>query len=73
MKGDIIWKISLESGLQMKKIQRYGWIRCSVIDSGRTLIIHDYAYELQPNYPIIAGDTVSYVDIIDNFTCCNGL
>ena len=43
--------------------KRYGWIRCSVIDSGRTLIIHDYAYELQPDYPIIAGDTVSYVDI----------
>ncbi len=43
--------------------QRYGWIRCSVIDSGRTLIIHDYAYELQPNQPIIAGDTVSYVEI----------
>lgn len=42
---------------------RYGWIRCSVIDSGRTLIIHDYAYELQPDYPIIAGDTVSYVNI----------
>jgi len=44
-------------------IQRYGWIRCSVIDSGRTLIIHDYAYELQPDQPIIAGDTISYVDI----------
>lgn len=45
--------------------KRYGWIRCSVVDSGRTLIIHDYAYELQPDYPIIAGDTVSYVDIHD--------
>lgn len=48
-----------------ENIQRYGWIRCSVIDSGRTLIIHDYAYELHPDYPIIAGDTVSYVDIHD--------
>jgi hypothetical protein len=44
-------------------VQRYGWIRCSVIDSGRTLIIHDYAYELQPDYPILAGDTISYVNI----------
>lgn len=44
-------------------IMRYGWIRCSVVDSGRTLIIHDYAYELQPDQPIIAGDTVSYVEI----------
>ncbi|MFN0274814.1 MAG: T9SS type A sorting domain-containing protein [Chitinophagales bacterium] len=46
-----------------ESIQRYGWIRCSVIDSGRTLIIHDYAYELQPDQPILAGDTVSYVSI----------
>ncbi len=46
-----------------EEIQRYGWIRCSVIDSGRTLIIHDYAYELQPDHPIITGDTLSYVDI----------
>ncbi|HMX04159.1 MAG TPA: T9SS type A sorting domain-containing protein [Chitinophagales bacterium] len=44
-------------------IMRYGWIRCSVVDSGRTLIIHDYAYELQPDQPIIAGDTVSFVNI----------
>jgi len=42
---------------------RYGWIRCSVIDSGRTLIIHDYAYESKPNVGILAGDTVG--DIID--------
>lgn len=45
--------------------QRYGWIRCSVIDTGRTLIIHDYAYELQPDHPIITGDTMSYVNIHD--------
>jgi hypothetical protein len=43
----------------------FGWIRCSVIDSGRTLIIHDYAYELQPDYPILAGDTISYVNIYE--------
>lgn len=41
----------------------YGWIRCDVKDDGRTLIVKDYAYEMQPNYPIVAGDTVSYVEI----------
>lgn len=46
-----------------ENIQRYGWMRCSVIDSGRTLIIHDYAYELQPDFPILAGDTAHYVSI----------
>ena len=39
-------------------VQRYGWIRCSVIDSGRTLIIHDYAYESKPDTPILTGDTI---------------
>jgi len=48
--------------------RRYGWIRCSVIDSGRTLIIHDYAYEMQPDYPIIAGDTISYVNVHEQHT-----
>jgi hypothetical protein len=38
--------------------KRYGWIRCSVIDSGRTLIIHDYAYESKPDTPILTGDTI---------------
>ena len=41
----------------------FGWIRCDVKDEGRTLIVKDYAYEMQPNYPIVAGDTVSYVEI----------
>lgn len=44
-------------------VERYGWIRCSVIDSGHTLIIHDYAYELQEDLPIVSGDTMSYVNI----------
>ncbi|MBK6730443.1 MAG: T9SS type A sorting domain-containing protein [Bacteroidetes bacterium] len=39
-------------------IQHYGWIRCSVIDSGHTLIIHDYAYESKPDTPILTGDTI---------------
>jgi hypothetical protein len=38
--------------------KRYGWIRCSVIDSGQTLIIHDYAYESKPDTPILTGDTI---------------
>lgn len=41
----------------------YGWIRCDVLDEGRTLIIKDYAYEVEPEYPIVAGDTIEYVDI----------
>jgi hypothetical protein len=40
----------------------YGWIRCSVSDEGSVLTIHDYAYNMQPEQPIIAGDTNS-VDI----------
>lgn len=42
----------------------YGWMRCDVKDEGRTLIVKDYAYELQPEKPLLAGDTVSYVDVI---------
>lgn len=34
----------------------YGWIRCSVLDSGRTLIIKDYAYERFVDSAIVAGD-----------------
>jgi Secretion system C-terminal sorting domain len=44
----------------------YGWIRCDVIDTGRTLIIKDYAYELTPDNPILAGDTTHYVSIEQN-------
>ncbi len=46
----------------------YGWIRCDVKDEGRTLIIKDYAYETTPDYPIIAGDTLHYVEIIDSLS-----
>ncbi|MFZ1609497.1 MAG: T9SS type A sorting domain-containing protein [Chitinophagales bacterium] len=49
-----------------ESVQRYGWIRCSVIDSGHTLIIHDYAYESQPNHPIAAGSLETYVAIENN-------
>jgi hypothetical protein len=43
----------------------YGWIRCDVKDNGRTLIIKDYAYETTPDYPIVAGDTLHYSDVVD--------
>lgn len=36
----------------------YGWIRCSVQDSGRVLIIKDYAYENKPDVGILAGDMI---------------
>jgi hypothetical protein len=44
----------------------YGWMRCDVKDEGRTLIIKDYAYELEPDYPILAGDTAHFVSISEN-------
>ncbi|MFN3939596.1 MAG: T9SS type A sorting domain-containing protein [Chitinophagales bacterium] len=44
----------------------YGWIRCDVKDEGRTLVIKDYAYELQPDHPIVAGSTEHYVSIAEN-------
>ncbi|MBK7109140.1 MAG: T9SS type A sorting domain-containing protein [Bacteroidetes bacterium] len=47
-------------------LYHHGWIRCSVIDSGQTLIIHDYAYESQPNHPIAAGSLETYVAIDNN-------
>lgn len=43
----------------------FGWVRCSVLDSAEVLIIKDYAYETEMKHPIVAGDTVSYVDIND--------
>ena len=39
----------------------YGWIGCSVLDGGNELVIKDYAYELLPDVPIIAGDTVGRI------------
>ncbi len=38
--------------------KHYGWIRCSVGDSLKTLTVHDFAYELKCNTPIAAGDTI---------------
>jgi len=47
-------------------VNSYGWIRCDVKDEGRTLVIKDYAYETIPEHPIIAGDTLHYVEVIDS-------
>jgi hypothetical protein len=44
----------------------YGWIRCDVYEDERTLVVKDYAYELQPDLPIVAGSTVSYVPVTEN-------
>lgn len=41
----------------------YGWIRCSVLDTGRVLVIKDYAYELTPYAPILAGDTIGGIPV----------
>ncbi|MBK7035135.1 MAG: hypothetical protein IPH42_02020 [Bacteroidetes bacterium] len=43
----------------------YGWIRLDVKDSGRELVIKDFAYETECDHPIVAGDTISYVDVED--------
>lgn len=40
----------------------YGWMRCDVKEEGRVLVVKDYAYELQPDTPINAGDTFSYIN-----------
>ncbi|MCB9022241.1 MAG: T9SS type A sorting domain-containing protein [Chitinophagales bacterium] len=41
----------------------YGWIRCDAPDSGRVLVIKDYAYETQAGVGIIAGDMGEAVGI----------
>lgn len=48
--------------------RHYGWIRCSTIDSAKTLIIHDYAYESKCETGIIAGDIIGDTTVaIENF------
>lgn len=41
----------------------YGWIRCEIEDSCKRLIIKDYAYETECDYPIETGSKESYVSI----------
>lgn len=44
----------------------YGWIRCDVYEDERTVVIKDYAYELQPDLPIVAGSVESYLPVQEN-------
>lgn len=39
----------------------YGWVRCTIENNFRKLIIHDYAYNATANEPIIAGNVTSTV------------
>ncbi|MEZ5013792.1 MAG: T9SS type A sorting domain-containing protein [Chitinophagales bacterium] len=48
----------------------YGWIRCDVIDSGRSLIIKDYAFNEEPDKGIYSRGLVSSVDT-DQFSLLN--
>lgn len=43
----------------------FGWIRCSVLDSADVLIIKDFAYESEPDKPIMAGDPLYTIDTSD--------
>ena len=49
----------------------YGWMRCDVLDYGQTLIIKDYAYESEANYPILAGSKQTYQNINSNILAGN--
>lgn len=58
------WRLKTDSAylgvrfLGADDCKHYGWIRCSVGDSLKTLTVHDFAYELKCNTPIAAGDTI---------------
>ncbi len=43
----------------------YGWVRLDIKDSGREIVIKDFAYETECDQPILAGDTISYIDVVD--------
>ena len=51
--------------------QHYGWVRCDVLDFGQTLVIKDYAYETESNYPILAGSKETYQNINSNILSGN--
>lgn len=44
--------------------KHYGWVRCDVKDDGRTLVIKDYAIELEANQAIKAGSKTAIDDNI---------
>jgi hypothetical protein len=45
--------------IDVENLTHYGWIRCDVIDSGKTLVIKDYAYNDTPNDGIYAGTLIT--------------
>lgn len=58
------WQFEVDSGYLGVKFfgddlcMHYGWIRCSVQDSTKKIILHDYAYETKCETGIFAGDTI---------------
>jgi len=42
----------------------YGWIRCDVKEDGGILVLKDYAYEAEPEYPILSGSIETYQEIV---------
>lgn len=42
----------------------YGWIRCSTVDSAKTLVIHDFAYETKCETSIKAGDIIGDTSVV---------
>lgn len=53
---DHFWGVRFIDG---ENLTHYGWIRCDVIDSGKTLVIKDYAYNDTPNDGIYAGTLIT--------------
>ena len=49
--------------IDIENNNHYGWIRCDVKEDGSLLILKDYAYETEPDYPILAGSKTTYQEI----------
>lgn len=52
--------------IDTESLIHYGWIRCDVIDEGRTLIIKDYAYNEVPLEGLYAGKLISSAEEINS-------
>lgn len=50
---------------------QYGWVRLSVLDEGKKLIIYDFAYEQHLGVPIVAGDTSSLATNLNSVSAEN--
>ncbi len=42
-------------------VRHYGWIRCDVLEEGRTLVLKEYAYNTENYHPVVAGDSTEIV------------